>query len=80
MFLRAIKANICLVFISQSYLKVPKIIRLNATHYSTMKVPNKRELQQIVSNHDICFKDFKKLYNDYTKETYSFLVNDTTLS
>ena len=46
-----------------------------------MKIPNKRELQQIVSNHsfDIDFKDFMKLYKDYTKEPCSFLVNDTTL-
>ena len=29
---------------------------------------------------DIDFKDFIKLYKDYAKEPYSFLVNDTTLS
>ena len=47
-----------------------------------MKIPNKRELQQIAPNHlsDIDFKDFMKLDKDYTKELYSFLVNDTTLS
>ena len=47
-----------------------------------MKIPNKRELQQIASNHssDIDFKDFMKLYKDYTKEPYSFLVNDAILS
>ena len=45
--LRGIKFNISLVFISQSYFKVPKTIRLNATHYIIMKTPNKRELQQI---------------------------------
>ena len=47
-----------------------------------MKIPNKRELQQIASNHlsDIDFKDFRKFYRNYTKETYLFLVNDTTLS
>ena len=47
-----------------------------------MKVPNKGELQQIASNHlsDSDLKDFIKLYKDYRKELYSFLVNDTTLS
>ena len=47
-----------------------------------MKIPNKNELQQIASNHlsDIDFKDFMNLYKDYTKELYSFLVNDRTLS
>ena len=33
LFLRERKLNISLVFISQSYFKVPKTIRLNATHY-----------------------------------------------
>ena len=39
-----------------------------------MKILNKRELQQISSNHlfDIDFKDFIKLYKDYTKEPYLF--------
>ena len=44
LFLRGRKLNISLVFISQSYFKVSNTIRLNATHYYIMKVPNKREL------------------------------------
>ena len=62
LFLRGRKLSISLVFISQSYFKVPKTIRLNARHY-VMKILSKRELQQTVSNHssDIDFKDFMKL-------------------
>ena len=47
-----------------------------------MKIPSKREIQQIASNHlpDIDFKDFMKLFKDYTKEQYSFLVKETILS
>ena len=47
-----------------------------------MEIPNKRELQQIASNHssDIDFKNFMKLFKDYNKRSYSFLVNDTSLS
>ena len=46
-----------------------------------MKIPNKRELQQIASNHssDIELKDSMKLYKDYTRKPFSILVNDTTL-
>ena len=57
---------------------MPKTIRLNVTHYFIMKILNKRELQQIASNHSsgIDFKDLMKLHEDYTKEPYSFLVND----
>ena len=81
LFLRGRKLNISLVFISQSYFKVPKTIRLNAIHSFIIKAPNKRELQQIASNHslDIAFKDFKKLYKDYTEKPFSFLGNDATL-
>ena len=76
MFLRGREFNISLMFVSQSYFKVPKTIRLNTTHYLIIKIPNKRELQQIASNRssDTDFKDFMKLYKDYTKESYSFLV------
>ena len=46
-----------------------------------MKIPNKGVLQQVVSNHssDIGFKDFMKLYKEYTKEPYLLLVSDTIL-
>ena len=79
--LRGKKLNISLVFIPQSYFKVPKTVRLNATNYFIMKIPSKRELQQIALNHlsVIAFKDFMKLYNDYTKEQFLFLANGTTL-
>ena len=82
LFLRGGKLNISLVFISQSYFKVPKTIRLNTTHYFIMKIPNKRNLQKIVPNHsyDIDFKESMRLYKEYTKEPYSLLVKDTTLS
>ena len=41
LFLRGRKLKISLVFITQSYFKVPKTIRLSATHYFIMKIPNK---------------------------------------
>ena len=36
------KLNISLVFITQSYFKVPKDIRLNTTHYFMAKIPKKK--------------------------------------
>ena len=64
LFIRGRKLNISIVFITQSYSKVPKDVRVNYTHFSIMKIPNKRELQQIALNHssDIDFKDFMKIY------------------
>ena len=81
LFISGRKLNISIVFITQSYFKVPKDVRLNSTHFFIMKIPNKRELQQITLNlsSDIGFKDFIKIFKKYTAEPYSFLVNDTTL-
>ena len=46
LFIRDRKLNISIVFIMQSYFKVPKDVRLNSTHFFIMKIPNKRELQR----------------------------------
>ena len=77
LFIRGIKLNISPVFITQSYFKNPKDVRLNTTHFFIVKNPNKRELQQIAINHS---SDIKDIYKKCTDKPYSFLVNDTTLS
>ena len=51
LFIRGRKLNISIVFITQSYFKEPKDVILNSTHFFIMKIPNKRELQQIPLNH-----------------------------
>ena len=82
MFIRGKKLNISLVFIIQSYFKVPKDVRLNTTHFFITKILNKIELQEIAINHssDIRTEDFVNIYNKCTAEPYSFFVNDTTLA
>ena len=82
LFIRSRKLNISLVFITQSYFKVPKDVRLNTTHFFIMKIPNKRELQQLAISHssDMDFKDFIRIYKKCTDKAYSFLVNDITLA
>ena len=64
LFIRSRKLNISVVFITQSYFKVPKDVRSNSTHFFIMKIPNKRELQETALNYslDIDFKDFIKIY------------------
>ena len=77
LFIRGSKLNISIAFITQSYFKVPKDVRLNSTHFFIMRIPNKRELQQIALNHssDINFKDFIKIYKKSTAEPCCLLVN-----
>ena len=72
LFIRSRMLNISLVFITQSYF---------ATHYFIMKIPNKRELQQIAFNHssDIDFEDFMNLYKKCTTKPYFYLFIDATL-
>ena len=81
LFIRGRKLNISIVFITQLYVKVPKDVRLNSTHFFIMKISNKRELQQIALNNssDIDFQDFIRIDEKCTVESYSFLVNDVTL-
>ena len=70
LFIRGRTLNISLVLITKSYFKVPKDVRPNTTHFFIAKVPNKRELQQITTNHssDINPKDFINIYRECTVE------------
>ena len=52
-----------------------KNIGLNSTYYFNIKIPNKREIQQIATNHwsDVDFKDLhknSKTYKGLTKNLY----------
>ena len=71
--------NISIVFITQSYFRTPKDVRLNSTHYILMKIGNKKELKRIAEENSghLDFKDFLKIYNYCTKEPYTFMLVDT---
>ena len=68
-------------FITKSYFKVPKDVRINISHFFVAKISNRRELQQIAINHSsgINTKDFGNIYRKRTSET-SFIVIDNTLA
>ena len=66
LFIRGTKLNISIVFITQSYFKVPKDVRLNSTHFFIMKISNKRERQTA-------------LHLSLDIDIFLFLGNDTTL-
>ena len=81
LFIRCRKLNISIAFITQSYFRTPKDARLNSTHYVILKIQSKKELQNIAQENsgDIDFKDFLKIYKDYTSEPYSCMIIDTTV-
>ena len=64
LFIRCRKLNKSLIFITKSYFRVSKDIRLNSSKYLIMKIHNRRELQQIALDHsaDIDYKDLQKFY------------------
>ena len=66
LFIRGRKLSISLVFITQSYSKVPKDVRLNTSNFFIMRIPNKRELQQIAINHSLNINtgDFIEIYRN----------------
>ena len=41
LFIRGRKSSISLVFITQSYFKVPKYVRVNTSHFFIAKLPKK---------------------------------------
>ena len=79
LFIRGRKLNISLVFITQSYFAVPKNIRRNSTDYFVMKIPNKREFQQIAFDHSSDI-DFINLYKKFSGKPCLFLFIGTTLA
>ena len=81
LFIRCRKLNISLVFIAQSYFRIPKDVGLDSTHYLIMKINNKIELQNNACDRsaDIDYQDFVEIYRECTKEPFNFLTIDTTL-
>ena len=79
-FIRGRKLNLSLVFITKSYFKVPKDVRLNTSHFLIAKISNKRDIFATNHSSDMSTKDFANIYRKCTVEPYSFLVNDTTLA
>ena len=73
--IRESKLKISFVFTIQSYIAVPKDVRLNFTYFFIMKNPNKRECQQIAFHHSlgIDFEGFMNLYKKICCKTmFSF--------
>ena len=81
LFIRCRKLNTSLAFITQCCFSVPNEVRLSSTHFFIMKIHNKKELQNITTNHsaDTDYKDFMKIYRKCGSEPYSFPTIDTTL-
>ena len=64
--------NCSVIYLSQSFYKTPRDIRLNCSHYCVYEFPSSRERNMISSELGVDKEKFKKA----TKKQYSFLYVD----
>jgi len=77
-YIRARKLNVSVIFISQSYFKIPKIIRNNCSYMVLLKLSGNREVNLILSEFGLGItKDqLLDLYKFATQEKFSPLIID----
>ena len=71
-FIQGRHKNCSVVYLSQSFYKTPKYIRLNCSHYCLYEFPSSREANRISSELGVD----KKHYRAATREPYTFLYID----
>ena len=74
-FIRGRHKNCSVIYLSQSYYKTPKDIRLNCSHFSIYEFPSANEKSSICREKSIQ----KELYDKATEEPYSFIYIDKPL-
>ena len=71
-FIQGRHKNCSVIYLSQSFYKTPKDIRLNCSHYCLYEFPSSRESNRITTELGVD----KELYKAATREPYSFLFVD----
>jgi len=77
-YIRARKLNVSVIFISQSYFKIPKIIRNNCSYMVLLKLSGNREVNMILSEFGlgVSKEQLIALYEFATREKFSPLLID----
>lgn len=77
-YIRARKLNVSVIFISQSYFKIPKIIRNNCSYMVLLKLSGNREVNMILSEFGlgVTKEELIELYEYATKEKFQPLLID----
>ena len=78
MYIRGRKRGISVCYLSQSFYKIPKTIRSNCNYFVLLKLSGKRDLNLILSEFElgVTKSELMELYDDATKEKFSFLLVD----
>lgn len=77
-YIRARKLNCSVIFISQSYFRIPKVIRNNCSYMVLLKLSGNREVNLILSEFGLGVSkdELLSLYEYATKEKFSPLIID----
>ena len=77
-YIRARKLNVSVIFISQSFYKIPKIIRGNCSYMVILKLSGNREVNMILSEFGlgVTKEELMRLYEYATREKFSCLLID----
>jgi hypothetical protein len=77
-YIRARKLNCSVIFLSQSYFKIPKIIRNNCSYMVLLKLSGNREMNIIMSEFGlgVSKEQLLKIYEFATAEKFSPLIID----
>ena len=77
-FIRGRKKHLTMVFIAQSFFKIPKIIRQQMQYLLILKLSSARDLRLIISDFSIGSNvdEIQAIYKDATNERFNFLKID----
>jgi type IV secretory pathway VirB4 component len=76
-YIRARKKNITCIYLSQSYYKIPKLIRINARYIIIKKLASLKDLKLIISEYSLDNVDnILSLYKEATQQFTDFLLID----
>jgi Cdc6-like AAA superfamily ATPase len=75
-FIRARKFNVSLMYLTQSYFRTPKVIRLNCNICIIKKVANKRDIKMVLTDYNlgIDIEDMLKAYDKCTSNIKTFML------
>jgi hypothetical protein len=77
-YIRCRKLGVSIVYLSQSYFAIPRVIRLNVNYIFLKKIASTRELFDIVKTYSLCVDKavMKSMYTTATEKKSDFLLID----
>ena len=77
-YVRGRKRGISMVYLSQSFYRIPKTIRSNCNYFVILKLNGKRDLNLIMSEFELGINkdELLKIYEDATRNKFSVLLID----